>query len=392
MKTLKNGIIPLFLLFTSISLFSQEPLLTKKDSTVVSSWMFGIGYHFIDDSGDVFDAVLDIDKSWHALSYPSRISIGKYFKNGLGIEAIGAYMKYKEGKKVDGLLLSNYVDFWSLDARLSYDLNKVLGETGWFDPYIGVGAGYTDANNLSRGTWNGVLGFRTWFNDNIGLDINSSGKWSMDGTATNYIQHVVGVVFRFSEKKDLTKKGREKLELINQLEQEKIRVSDSIKLAAKAKVEQEMIAQKQKEEAERKRLEQIEKDKEAAKQKKIAAINEDIQGLEKLYFSFDSSGLSNASKTVLEKWLSILRKYPDVTIDIRAHTDSRGSATYNKRLSQERFETTVEYLIKNGIARERITGDGYGEEQLTNECDDNTKCSEVKHKENRRSEFKVKTN
>ena len=188
---MKKKVFLLVILVANVFLaYAQTPELTKKDSTIVSSWIAGIGFNAVDDSGDQFNRLFDIEEAWNAVPYPSRLSIGKYFKNGLGIEAIAAYNKYKKDKIVDGLPIANDKDYFSIDSRLSYDLNKIIGETGWFDPYVGVGIGYTYTNDISRGTYNGVLGFRTWFSERIGLDVNSSGKWPMNSNYTNHLQHV----------------------------------------------------------------------------------------------------------------------------------------------------------------------------------------------------------
>ena len=149
------------------------------------------------------------------LAYPTRASIGRYFKSGIGVEGFASYNKYKVGKFIDGETNLVETDYFGLDARLSYDLNKIVGETAWFDPYIGVGLGYTDANNQPRGTYNAVVGFRTWFTDQWGLDLSSSGKWAIGDTgATNHLQHAAGVVYRFGIEKGLSKKGEEKLAMI----------------------------------------------------------------------------------------------------------------------------------------------------------------------------------
>lgn len=390
---LKKSILLLVLLIDTFFVFAQDiPQLIKKDSTTVSSWMFGIGYSIIDDSGDVFDRVLDIRDSWHALPYPTRISVGKYFKNGLGIEAIAAYTKYNDGKRVDRIDLNNKVDFFSIDARLSYDLNKLVGDTRWFDPYIGLGVGYTDANNLSRATFNGVLGFRTWFNDNWGLDINSSGKWSFDATATNYIQHVVGVVYKFDSKKELTKKGEEKLALINEFEKENIRIKDSIALDEKAKEITRLQEAKLAQEKENVRLAQIEKEKQEARNKEKEKIQNAINALDKIYFPFNSSKLNKSSQDILAKLVTILNNYPDLIVEIGSHTDARGSASYNMILSEKRLKSTLDYLRSEQIKANKVVGKAYGETKLTNECNNNTPCSETKHKANRRSEIKVISN
>ncbi len=217
------------MLFGSINLFSQDTIvLSPKDSLVQSSWMVGVGWNFIDDSGDAFNDFTTIKDQWNGVAFPSRINIGKYFKNGLGIEAIASYNRYKEGNIIDGVILPEFKDYFSIDSRLSYDLNKLVGHTAWFDPYVGVGIGYADANDVPRGTYNAIIGFRTWFSDRWGLDFSSSGKWSFGNEASNHIQHAVGVVYQFNIEKGLTKKGEEKVALLKKMEEEAQRVQDSL--------------------------------------------------------------------------------------------------------------------------------------------------------------------
>ena len=188
MKFLK----PIALVFSIVVLqssFAQEVELTAKDSIVSSSWIFGLGLNAVDDAGSEFSDVFNVSDNWNIVPFPSRISVGRYFNNGLGIEAIGSYNVYQEGKIIDGVVNTEDIDYFAIDLRASYDLNQILGETGWFDPYVGVGAGYTDANNQGRGTFNASVGFRTWFSDRWGLDFNSTGKWTMDSSnSTIHIQ------------------------------------------------------------------------------------------------------------------------------------------------------------------------------------------------------------
>jgi outer membrane protein OmpA-like peptidoglycan-associated protein len=87
------------------------------------------------------------------------------------------------------------------------------------------------------------------------------------------------------------------------------------------------------------------------------------------------------------KIIEVLKQYPKMTIDIRSHTDSRQTHQYNEILSQKRAQSTLEYMVRNGINKERLTAKGYGETQLLNNCVDGVKCSEEEHQQNRRSEF-----
>jgi peptidoglycan-associated lipoprotein len=78
-------------------------------------------------------------------------------------------------------------------------------------------------------------------------------------------------------------------------------------------------------------------------------------------------------------------------IDIRSHTDCRQTAKYNLSLSDRRAESTIAWLIQKGINKSRITGRGYGESQLINNCGceptNESNCTEEQHQANRRSEF-----
>lgn len=382
---LKKEILLVFLVANIFTIHAQTPELTKKDSTIVSSWIFGVGFNVVDDSDDRSYKLLDIKGAWNAVPFPSRISIGKYFKNGLGLEAIASYNKYKKDKIVDGLPLTNDKNYYAIDSRLSYDLNKIIGETGWFDPYVGVGVGFTKANDIARGTYNGVLGFRTWFSDNWGMDVNTSGKWTMNNNYTNHLQHAVGVVYRFNIEKDLTKEGQAKLELINAEEKEKSRISDSIMLANKMVDEAKMLSEKLEKEKEAQRLAELEKEKADVKNK----IQNQIDTLEDIYFALNSSNLTTSSKNILNKLIAIINEHPKLLLEISSHTDSRGTAIYNQKLSERRLKSTLDYLFKNGVENDSIDGKAFGEEKLVNECDDNTKCSEDKHAQNRRSEIKI---
>lgn len=108
-----------------------------------------------------------------------------------------------------------------------------------------------------------------------------------------------------------------------------------------------------------------------------------------IYFDLDKWDIREDAAADLQKILAVMEKYPNMKIDIRSHTDSRASAKYNMKLSDNRAKSTLEYLVKNGIDRSRLTAKGYGESQLINGCSDGVKCSEAEHQKNRRSEFIV---
>jgi outer membrane protein OmpA-like peptidoglycan-associated protein/tetratricopeptide (TPR) repeat protein len=106
-----------------------------------------------------------------------------------------------------------------------------------------------------------------------------------------------------------------------------------------------------------------------------------------IYFNLDKSYIRKDAAFELEKILAVMKQYPKMKIDVRSHTDSRQTAKYNIALSDRRAKSTVQWLVKNGIAPNRVTGKGYGESQLVNNCSDGVPCTEAEHQLNRRSEF-----
>lgn len=108
-----------------------------------------------------------------------------------------------------------------------------------------------------------------------------------------------------------------------------------------------------------------------------------------IYFDFDKSNIRLDAQVELQKVIAVLNEYPQLKLNIRSHTDSRGNDAYNKALSQRRAASTFNYLISNGIESNRLKSEGLGETELVNNCSNGVSCSEAEHQKNRRSEFIV---
>lgn len=116
---------------------------------------------------------------------------------------------------------------------------------------------------------------------------------------------------------------------------------------------------------------------------------EEVVVLRNIYFDFDNAAIRPDAALELEKILAFLNSDPNLRIELSAHTDSRGSADYNIKLSQRRAEAAVEYLVARGISRNRLVAKGYGFTKLANHCAKGVECSEEEHEFNRRVEFFV---
>lgn len=124
-------------------------------------------------------------------------------------------------------------------------------------------------------------------------------------------------------------------------------------------------------------------------QLKTSAKKENLTIIEKVYFDYGKYKVLPEAEKTLDKVLDIMQNDPALIIEISSHTDSRSSSESNMELSAKRANAAVEYMLRNGITKDRISGKGYGESQLINKCADGVECTEDEHAKNRRAEFKV---
>lgn len=109
--------------------------------------------------------------------------------------------------------------------------------------------------------------------------------------------------------------------------------------------------------------------------------------LSTIYFDLDKSNIRPDAEIEIQKVIAAMNRFPSLKIKVNSHTDSQGRDEYNLWLSQQRAQSTVDYMISKGISKDRLVGQGYGESRLINECINGVPCSSSKHELNRRSEF-----
>jgi len=111
--------------------------------------------------------------------------------------------------------------------------------------------------------------------------------------------------------------------------------------------------------------------------------------LDNILYDLDKFYIRADAKPELNRVVQFMKDNPEVRIEMSSHTDSRASHGYNQTLSQNRAKAAVDYIISQGINRDRLVAVGYGETQLLNRCKDDVPCTEAEHQLNRRTEFKV---
>jgi outer membrane protein OmpA-like peptidoglycan-associated protein len=111
-----------------------------------------------------------------------------------------------------------------------------------------------------------------------------------------------------------------------------------------------------------------------------------------VYYQYRSAELTDAGLDELDRVITFLDNNPDVSVNLNAYTDSRGSAGFNQKLSEKRAKAVRDYLVSQGIEASRVNAKGYGEENLVNKCADGVKCSDAEHAQNRRVEIFITDN
>ncbi|MCL7762422.1 OmpA family protein [Polaribacter sp. Z014] len=189
MKRLKIAVIALFTLVTVGNVNAQDEN---------NPWVVGFGVNVVDfyNGDDFSDQLEDLvgNGDWNILPSISRITGEKYLDKGFSLQLAGSLNKIEKYKNSD-----DAVDFlyWAVDAIVKYDVNNLVGQTGWFDPYVYLGGGYTSVDSTGEGMLNVGLGFNTWFNENLGLNFQTGTKKGFSDNVRSHYQTSLGLVIKF---------------------------------------------------------------------------------------------------------------------------------------------------------------------------------------------------
>ncbi len=109
--------------------------------------------------------------------------------------------------------------------------------------------------------------------------------------------------------------------------------------------------------------------------------------LDNILYEYNKFNLTQESRNELDTLVAFLKENKDVTVEVSSHTDCRGTAEYNQKLSQQRGQSCANYIVSRGIKRDKLLVKNYGETKPLNHCVDGVECSEELHQVNRRTEF-----
>ena len=110
-----------------------------------------------------------------------------------------------------------------------------------------------------------------------------------------------------------------------------------------------------------------------------------VLNIQKFYFNKDQATITPKIQMELDKIVDAVQRFPQLKLSIESHTNSKGSANNNNRLSQRRSEAIKTYLTTNGLTASNISAIGFGEDKLINKCADGVYCLEFLHNQNERT-------
>jgi outer membrane protein OmpA-like peptidoglycan-associated protein len=113
---------------------------------------------------------------------------------------------------------------------------------------------------------------------------------------------------------------------------------------------------------------------------------------EAVYYDLGKCVIIVESEIIFDKVIEILNAFPSVKLEVISHTDAQGDDESNMKLSQNRSNAVVKYLITKGVNPERLKAIGKGETEIRNRCANNVVCSDKEQEFNRRTEFKFVKN
>jgi OmpA-OmpF porin, OOP family len=328
--------------------------------------------------------------------------------------------------------------FLYADAKLLYDLNKLVGETGWFDPYLGIGGGYS-MMQINDFKVNGTWGINMWLNPHWAITLESSYNHNFkdtfkgdpySGTGTDFFQHSLGITCRLggAKPKDSDQDGIP--DATDKCPKEKGVVSlqgcpetpkTDLPKPAETDMDGDGVTDAQDEcptvagIATNKGCPIKDMDGDGVADaddfcpevKGIAALygcpetpDGDVEGepvVEKpqgkvlnsakddlnkivIYFDFDSDEIVESEMEKLRKASVLIKSLKQVHIQLKGHSDNFGSESYNQNLSERRVEKVMKYLKSLGVDTSYITAEGYGDKDPVSTNPD----------QNRRVEFKVR--
>ncbi len=194
MRKLKVAVAALFAVFTTVGVNAQD---------ASNPWAVGFGINTVDNrnhDGKIGTGFKDWlgPREWGSNTIPSisKITVGRYLGAGFSLEFDGSLNKVKTMQQID----DSDALYYKLGLLAKYSLNNIIGKSGWFNPYVGLGGAYQNVDDKGDPVLSGVAGANFWFNNHLGLNLQTGYHHGFNQEGRDFFQHSLGLVFRFGGK------------------------------------------------------------------------------------------------------------------------------------------------------------------------------------------------
>ena len=415
----------LFFIGGLVSAQAQESISTDSINKTNKGLLLKLGLNLVDSSGEYnpFEFLSSFDEM--AFSENFNIELEYRFSNSLSLSVAWSNNKWKANKgRIDGAIIPSDVKYSAIDLDLKYYYNQSFG--GWFDRndwlelYLHGGVGRVSQADQSGMTLNVGPGVNIWFSDQFGLNLNGTGKWTLNKEEynSNHFQYSTSLMYRFASRdKDDDNDGvRNKMddcpnvsgvaqnngcpeeadsdgdgvvdamdkcpeaygtdngcpEVLMEADTDGDSVLDSADKCPKIKglptnngcplLDSDNdgivdVADKCP------NVPGVESNNGCPYEEiEIGSTKTNLNIVSKgILFNSGNSNFRQESYPVLIKVVEMMKQHPEAQFKIEGHTDSSGRYDSNKRLSQTRANAVRNYLISSGIPSENLIAEGFGE-------------------------------
>lgn len=182
------------LLLTSFFGFSQQ-----NDAIKNPKWTIGFGVNFIDNTSTLNNQFLNTSKQWNSIPTLSQISVEKSISDKFSLVSNLSFNVLSTERLQNGILITKNVNYYGFDVNGKFFFDDFIANQSKVDAFLVLGLGVNSVDNVTNQSGNFGLGFNFWLQPNVGLRLQTLGKFGFEQNTllNNHIQHTAELIFKF---------------------------------------------------------------------------------------------------------------------------------------------------------------------------------------------------